>query len=315
MKRISLYILSATLAFTACKKETESMPYADIEQFIIKDASGADLKGVINGTEVVLYWPPYNDVPANITPQITVSTAAKVSPASGESVAFKDGALFTVTAQNGVKKLYTLKTVVNEPTPVVEDIGTNFFLTMGGTLNMFGTYLVGKDSSATKIYVIDKEKKETELDNTTATVFTAGRIMIPFPLKVGVDTGYYQVKFVIGKFSYTMKDKVYLNPPTTMSVMEPAAGETMKKGQLFTFKIHEMMAKYWKGGDITSVRIYATNASITTLATDVVFTPTSITFRVPADISFDVSPRVRFYNAAGTMVAQFFNSVRPISIQ
>lgn len=58
-------------------------------------------------------WKPID----SIEPVITLPPGATIEPASGRRVAFKDGITYTVTAQNGINIVYSLRKVLKQPKP------------------------------------------------------------------------------------------------------------------------------------------------------------------------------------------------------
>ena len=84
--------------------------YTELKRFSVS-VGGKDYPGEINGTDIYLVLP---EGVTTITPQMTLSEGASVTPANGESVDITSGsAKFTVTAENGVKKTtYTLHVTV-----------------------------------------------------------------------------------------------------------------------------------------------------------------------------------------------------------
>lgn len=75
--------------------------------------------GEIKGTEIRLYQPDGTDVTA-ITPDITVSANASISPESGVPQDFTNPVKYTVTAQDGTQKTYTVTVVIGEAPPKEE---------------------------------------------------------------------------------------------------------------------------------------------------------------------------------------------------
>ena len=69
--------------------------------------------GKISGNDILLYQPEGTDI-TKIAPEITVSKAASVSPASNEVCDFTEPVKYTVTAENGSKKEYMVQVVIGE---------------------------------------------------------------------------------------------------------------------------------------------------------------------------------------------------------
>ena len=111
MKKVFLVIL-AFFFFFSCKTashNTNSSSNLNIEN------SGKDITsfsingsvGIISGTDISVTV-PYGTVKTNLTPTITVSNGAKVSPESGMAQDFTTPLTYTVTAADNSTKLYTI---------------------------------------------------------------------------------------------------------------------------------------------------------------------------------------------------------------
>ena len=106
--------------YQATWKQTDSYPafekvekilshYAKMEAFSVT-IDGTVYTGTISGTQISIVLPAGT---TEITPNITISEKASVSPASGTTVTLQDGsASFTVTAENGKEITYTLQALI-----------------------------------------------------------------------------------------------------------------------------------------------------------------------------------------------------------
>ena len=92
------------------KVESKLSHYAEMKSFTVT-IDGTEYKGDINGTNINIVLPAGT---ATITPTMTISEKATVTPASGGTVSLTNGsAEFTVTAENGInKQVYTLHATV-----------------------------------------------------------------------------------------------------------------------------------------------------------------------------------------------------------
>ena len=92
------------------KVEKIQSHFAEMKSFTVT-IGGTEYKGDINGTNINIVLPAGT---TKITPKMTVSDQATVTPASETEVTLQDGtAQFTVTAENGTKsKVYTLHATV-----------------------------------------------------------------------------------------------------------------------------------------------------------------------------------------------------------
>ena len=117
IKTIIFFCICTALIFSSCKKEYLQSPYKDIESFVIKDALNNNISAALIGDSIIVYWPPFQNVPAKQKPEITLSANASISPVSGQEIDFKTGVTYTVTAQDGSTRKYTLKLAENIPSP------------------------------------------------------------------------------------------------------------------------------------------------------------------------------------------------------
>lgn len=83
--------------------------YKEIKTFTVT-IDGTTYEGTISGTDISIVLPAGV---TSITPTITISDNATISPASGTAVTLQDGtAAFTVTAKNGDTAIYTLHATI-----------------------------------------------------------------------------------------------------------------------------------------------------------------------------------------------------------
>lgn len=190
-------LLLLPLLFFSCKKEYPDYPYAEIQQFIIKDAKGAELKAVIKDTEIMIYWPPMQDVPDSISPLTTVSERASILPESGKKVPFKDGTTYTVTAQNGTINQYKLKLALNQVKPFLVVSASAL---VGAYFGVGGDFFI-PDAAKTKVFLIDSKGREIQLKNPLSIT----PINISFYLPE-LEEGNYKVKLISGIHTVFAKD-------------------------------------------------------------------------------------------------------------
>lgn len=81
--------------------------------------------GEIDGTDIAVHVPPEADL-TNLKPEIEVSEGATVSPASGEAQDFTEPVEYTVTAENGLTKVYTVTVTPDGEGVVVEEAPFEF---------------------------------------------------------------------------------------------------------------------------------------------------------------------------------------------
>ncbi len=103
---VYLLILAMLLALSACKEEPAKTSKNDIISFEIGDVGGIFYQTEKN-TIISLIVPAESDLSA-LTPVITVSDGATVSPASGVENNFTNPVTYTVTAENGNIRHFTV---------------------------------------------------------------------------------------------------------------------------------------------------------------------------------------------------------------
>ncbi|MFD2906609.1 hypothetical protein [Sphingobacterium anhuiense] len=227
---LAIFIL--TMTCWSCKKETPDLPYKDIESFSIRDASGNTLSASIVEDRIILYWPPLVDQPESITPTIKVSEMATITPASGTSIELQleKPIIYTVRAQDGSSKNYTLSFQVNQPQvqAKLNDPINTYYLNEPekGTFTFVGENIIPNETQ-TKGYLIDKDGKETLLSLNTALTYFIAKFTAPDNLKAGSS---YQVKLVSGRFS-VLSDPFEVLLPGLSALIKSNVAYNATKGQ------------------------------------------------------------------------------------
>lgn len=283
-----LSLLISGMFLLSCRKEYVSMPYNNIEQFIITDTEGNELKASVTGNSIILYWPPFQPVPGHIKPVISISEGAKINPASGAEVPFDENTVYTVTAQDGSTKTYQLKTAINQPAPVFEIVGSDF-LTLGSTINLSGQYFI-PDTTQTRLYMVNSANTDIPVSLKDADKLWSNRILVKIPLDGRLDTGYYQVKVVSGR-NTTVKGPYHIGQPLALDIDDTysfnEAGQTIKKGAeiSFTYSMPAAAGKYFYGKFIRADIIITGDPSNGIYPAAVTSQDqTLLKFRLPADI-------------------------------
>lgn len=237
MKKIKLFfpviLLVVSIFVASCKKEYLKMPYHAIESFTVTDSAGTPFKAAIIGDSILLYWPPFKNTPSSITPKITISDGAGISPASGAPVSFSTNTVYTVTAQDGSKKTYKLYPMINLPAPVFE-VGSPDFLQIAGYIIIKGQYFVA-DTNQTHLYLVNAGEKKFSLPlaNDGSFIFNSTAILSQIPADGTIDTGYYKLRMISGKNTVT-KGPFYIAVPNIYDVFKGfifnEEGKTLKAG-------------------------------------------------------------------------------------
>ena len=181
------------ILLSACKKEYVDSPYNAIERFTVKDSNGTTYRAVIKDDTLMVYWAQFATLPDSITPEIIVSENAKITPASGEKVSFREGVKYTVVAQNGSSKEYILKPLNNQPPPVLTIYTTT--VVRGDYLVLGDEYFI-PDTTQTKLYLVNAGQ-EIQIPGASFLIFSSAQIIANVPNDIA--TGTYNVKLVTGK--------------------------------------------------------------------------------------------------------------------
>ena len=232
-----LSLFAVVFVISSCKKEYIKYPYNEIEQFTIQDATGANLKATIVGTDIIVYYPPFQVVPDFISPSITVSDKATVNPASGTKIAFKTGAVFKVTAQDGNTKTYTLKLASNQPATTFTVSDTK----IGDRLSIDGEFIVA-DTNRTKLFLVDKNNKDIKLPASLFDKFTAANLYLTLPSSI--DTGVFKVKLLTDN-KPIIQGPIHIGPPQLVFGI-PETITTIKRGGILTITSDDGSLRYYK---------------------------------------------------------------------
>ena len=216
---VVLPLMITSFFLSSCKKEYPDYPYNEITSFEVKIAEENILKAVLEGNEIILYWPPFQTMPDSIAPEISVSDRAAISPASGAMIPFSDGFTYNVTAQDGSVQSFKLKISANTPDPgfYLRTDATNgvYNLNIEGSFNQIcGNYII-PDTFATKVYFFNAKAGEV---NVTKYISSLAQIRIQINIPSTIDTGYYNFRVISGKYSFEPEEKLriyYYDPGIT----------------------------------------------------------------------------------------------------
>lgn len=128
-----LLFMGGTL-FTSCEKEDELSSNKEILGFIFEASKNAQLDkniiGTISGNEIFAEVPFGTDI-SNLIPSIEISPKASIGPAGGVSNNFTNPATYTVTAEDGSTKQFTV-TVPIAPAPYIGEWETETSVNIDG---------------------------------------------------------------------------------------------------------------------------------------------------------------------------------------
>lgn len=225
LKSISTLIVVLTgvglLSCTKTEYEQLKKPYNEVERFMIAGYGDIDsIPAVIKRDSILVYWNARLTPPATIKPTIIISAGATISPASGEEVAFSGTTVYTITAENGTVKKYTLAPVFNNAIPTVISMTATRTWSATTPIAITGEYfLTTGDPKNIKIYAQRvRDGFEFDLPFDTANV-TATRINAYLPEMTSVlDTGAHRVYVKVGDFSSNVAP-IWLSQPTMSEII------------------------------------------------------------------------------------------------
>jgi hypothetical protein len=107
MKQFFCFLCAAALLFSACESPSNSDPVKNSDAAVLSFTIGETV-GAISGTDIAL-WLPAETGKTGLSPAITLSRGATVSPASGSPQDFSDPVAYVVTAEDGSVQNYTVR--------------------------------------------------------------------------------------------------------------------------------------------------------------------------------------------------------------
>jgi hypothetical protein len=107
LRLVNVVLLVVTIGIVSCDKGSDKSSACDILSFKVDDTSWQITEG-----NIICYFGK-TDAQTPLTPTITVSDKATISPGSGVAQDFFSGGVtYTVTAEDGTKKQYVAKAIV-----------------------------------------------------------------------------------------------------------------------------------------------------------------------------------------------------------
>ncbi|MBT1709022.1 hypothetical protein KK062_12345 [Fulvivirgaceae bacterium PWU5] len=279
----SAWLTMALLLATACDTEYENAlyPYKELTTFSFT-ADGTLVEAAIAEGQILLYWPHTLDLPATITPQLSVSEKATIAPTSGTPIPLHDDITYTVTAEDGSTATYTVKVIVNQP-PLSLDDENPAVVSFGQPADIRGTNIL-LDASRTTISLIaaDGEETQMEIDTIVDGLGTGfgSNILIQLPEEgtTALDTGWYKIKVVTGVRTVTTSNAVLYIRYRYPAFDFITHAITVHPGEAFT-----LTGEYLRQLDDARVMVQDGSEEYYSLA-KVSSTPTEVTYRVPDDM-------------------------------
>ncbi|TWW00761.1 hypothetical protein [Chitinophaga pinensis] len=293
----------------ACSKEKVEAPYPyhELKTFKIVATTGDTIQAAVADGSIILYWPFDEPVPATITPLISVSDKATVSPASGTAIAIKDSVSYVVTAQTGATASYKLRVIVNQPDLQIND-GIDMAGQLGANMSIGGiTYLI-PDVNISSAYLVSATGVETKCTINGFTELGANDYALEMATP-DVDTGSYKLKVVSATKTVTSERAFVKVIYPLPSVVAPTTAITVKRGGTFTLNGTNMRGMLAGRARLTGGQTYYDLE----LAE---FDLTSVTYRIPADFPLGNYNLLHaaFRNYQGVTVYMRAGTINPVLI-
>lgn len=285
-KSLAAMLLSGTILLSiSCKKvytdifqtvytdTVQIQAYNHLVSFVIYDTVNKDtIQASLTADSIIVYWPIWKTRPEKIAPRIVLPAKATISPALGDSVLFKNDITYTVTAQSGLKKTYTLKVIEQQQPFYFRMNGTSFRL--GATVYFNGDYFMR--GLSTRIFL--EEIGGTRQFELADPQLGGDLVQISAVIPTTVDTALYRVRLEHGtRSAYDSEYDTIQVGYGVPSLTKFTAIRTVKRGETFTVTGSNIALI-----DTESVVTYdGTNGPKYPLIVES-YTLTSITFRVPA---------------------------------
>lgn len=283
--------------FVSCKKEyvdkintipgdtthISGMNY--IKTFEIKEYSADTvIKASITADSIIVYWPSYSRaLPDSIAPVIALPDSAIISPASGKKIAFKTGAVYTVTSAAGTVKKYILK--VSQLSAVPWFSFGSPSITLGEYMTLPGDQF-WQDTSQTRVYFVSAATGTAY----QAELFVVGiggpRFIVPLNMPVNE---LYDIKVVNGPYTIynateSARNKMSVVYPTLTTLNGAGLPSKVARGAEFTVRgvllEKTATASLYAGGVYTPI-------DVVRVATD------RVVLKIPAGMATGAYNRVR----------------------
>ena len=118
---LAILLFMGGVFFTSCEKDEELSDKKEILSFVFEASKNANLENnvycTISGTDIIAEL-PFGTNPNNLIPSIEVSADANVNPGSELSMDFSNPVNYTVTAEDGSTKTFSINVPV-APAPFI----------------------------------------------------------------------------------------------------------------------------------------------------------------------------------------------------
>ncbi|WEK34347.1 MAG: hypothetical protein P0Y53_17820 [Candidatus Pseudobacter hemicellulosilyticus] len=288
MNFFSALLLLAILTAGSCKKEyvdkyniipgdtVTVLGYNHMLSFAIHEYHpDTVLKAAIKEDSLLVYWPVYKAAPETFSPDISLPEKATVTPASGTAVPFKTGTRFTVKAEDGTTRVFTLKLIYNQAP--LQYVNPNT-VTLGYPFNIYGQFVA--DPGMTTVWFERLDGADTVTISSFQRV-TATQISFNIPDNITPDL--YRIRIRNGwrtEYSNIELDTLQIGY-STLDLPEPPAEITVKRGTEFT--VNGTNIRFLRGNKAILIGFKEDGGTQSQVIDVTAHTETSMTFSIPAD--------------------------------
>ncbi|SFW19059.1 hypothetical protein SAMN02927921_00449 [Sinomicrobium oceani] len=246
-----------------------------LKAFSVIDQINKDtIKAALTTDSIIVYWPIWKEKPEKTAPLLRIPEKATVTPLIGDSIPFLDDTVYTVTAENGDSRVYTLKVIDLQHPPVFRL--NSYSLIQGSGLALNGDYFNPGLSVSVFLEEIGGER-EYELPDP---VLRPNGQTIATRIPATVDTAFYRVRLEHGaRRVYVAQEYDTLQVGyRNLSISGIDQNLNLQKGESFT--INGADIRFLKG--VSLFNLFDSSVGYQPLIIED-FTETSITVRLPED--------------------------------
>ncbi len=228
---------------SSCSKETLKSNQVAIESFTVLDNKGNKLHASIVNNEIFIYWPPFEKIPESIKPEIIVSNAASIQPASNVEVKTTHPVQYRVQAENKESKTYTLKIIENQPLlKIYVNLADNKYIIGNAMFNIFTEHII-LDDGKTQVFLIDEQNREIPMGFSIRNANIIYLTAFESDPKIGT----YRIKVISG-IRTVISDPFKIIIPPLIEIIHPNSSAVLvKKSSQITFSIDiEKYNKFYK---------------------------------------------------------------------
>ncbi len=255
-----LAILVLLISVFSCSENEVISKYHfnNIQEFKV-EIEGQTIYAEIKDNNVVLNWPQSIEIPEKISPSIIASEKATVTPASGTEVNINEEVTFSITAENGVTKVYNL--IINElhPNLKIEEVEEKTTANYSYIYTVYGEGF-SKEPSKNKVFLVAADGKETPLKvvevRTRNNNGYGDALVVRIPKQANLKEGNYKVKVSFGNKSYTTTNDYFNVKDLKLPVLaEISEDQIVTKDGVRCLVVKENEELFIKGENLNALKL------------------------------------------------------------